>query len=119
VICFLGDDQARSLGIRVNAVRGALVILSVVIASVAVSLCGVIGFVGLVGPHIARLVIGSDHSFLFPLSVFTGGTLLVGADWVGRVVTPPVVIPVGITVSLIGAPVFIYLIFKQAKNAGA
>lgn len=112
-IAFAGDDAAKSLGVNVDLLRIGLIVLSVVLASVVVSTCGVIGFVGLVGPHIARLIIGAEHRFLVPFSVVTGGLLLLVADTVGRTVLAPAVIPVGIVVALIGAPVFINLILSK------
>ncbi|GAA2052650.1 iron ABC transporter permease [Streptomyces carpaticus] len=116
-IAFAGDDAAKSLGVNVTAVRVGLIVVSVVLAAVVVSFCGVIGFVGLVGPHIARLAIGADHRYLLPFSFLTGGLLLVIADTVGRTVLAPSVIPVGIVVAFIGAPVFINLILTRRGAA--
>ncbi len=112
-IAFAGDDAARSLGVNVTVVRVGLILVSVLLASVAVSLCGVIGFVGLVGPHIARLIIGANHQYLLPMSALSGGVLLVAADTIGRTVVAPSVVPVGIVVAMLGAPVFIYLIMTR------
>ncbi|MPV38264.1 iron chelate uptake ABC transporter family permease subunit [Georgenia subflava] len=115
-IAFAGDDAARSLGVNVTVVRVGLILVSVLLASVAVSLCGVIGFVGLVGPHIARLIIGANHQYLLPMSALAGGVLLVAADTVGRTVVAPSVVPVGIVVAMLGAPVFIYLIMTRRAS---
>ena len=115
-IAFAGDDAARSLGVNVNALRVGLIVVAVLLASVVVSFCGVIGFVGLVGPHIARLIIGSDHRFLLPFSLFAGGLLLLLADTIGRTILAPAVIPVGIVVAFIGAPMFIYLILARRRS---
>ena len=115
-IAFAGDDAAKSLGVNVTALRVGLIGLSVLLASVVVSFCGVIGFVGLVGPHIARLIIGSDHRFLLPFSVLSGGLLLLVADTVGRTILAPAVIPVGIVVAFIGAPIFINLILTRKSS---
>ncbi len=112
-IAFAGDDAAKSLGVNVDLLRVGLIVLSVLLASVVVSTCGVIGFVGLVGPHIARLIIGAEHRYLIPFSAITGGLLLLVADTVGRTVLAPSVIPVGIVVALVGAPVFINLILSR------
>ncbi|MFX4292789.1 FecCD family ABC transporter permease [Streptomyces bohaiensis] len=112
-IAFAGDDAAKSLGVNVTTVRVGLIIVSVVLAAVVVSFCGVIGFVGLVGPHIARLAIGADHRYLLPFSFLTGGLLLVVADTIGRTILAPSVIPVGIVVAFIGAPIFINLILTR------
>ena len=86
------------------------------ISSAIVSFTGVIGFVGLVAPHIARLLIGGDYRALIPLTALSGAILLIAADTVGRVAVSPVIIPVGIVVSFIGVPVFIYLIVKEQKE---
>ncbi|MBD8063287.1 iron ABC transporter permease [Actinomycetaceae bacterium Sa1BUA1] len=115
-IAFAGDDAARSLGVNVTVVRVGLILVSVLLASVAVSLCGVIGFVGLVGPHIARLIIGANHQYLLPMSALSGGVLLVAADTIGRTVVAPSVVPVGIVVAMLGAPVFIYLIMTRRAS---
>lgn len=115
-VAFAGDDAAKSLGVNVTALRVGLITLSVLLASVVVSFCGVIGFVGLVGPHIARLIIGSDHRYLLPFSVLTGGLLLLLADTVGRTILAPAVIPVGIVVAFIGAPIFINLILTRRSS---
>lgn len=112
-IAFAGDDAAKSLGVNVALLRPGLIVVAVLLASVVVSFCGVIGFVGLVGPHIARLVIGADHRVLLPFSLLTGGLLLLVADTVGRTILAPAVIPVGIVVAFIGAPVFINLILTR------
>jgi iron complex transport system permease protein len=117
-VAFAGDDAAKSLGVNVEALRIGLIVVSVVLASVVVSTCGVIGFVGLVGPHIARLIIGADHRFLVPFSAITGGLLLMFADTVGRTVLAPAVVPVGIVVAIIGAPLFINLILTRKGALG-
>lgn len=115
-IAFAGDDAARSLGVNVILVRAGMIGIGVLLASVVVSFCGVIGFVGLVGPHIARLIIGADHRYLVPFSVVTGAALLVAADTVGRLILAPIVVPVGIVIAIIGAPLFIYLILSRKGN---
>lgn len=115
-VAFAGDDAARSFGVNVGVLRVGLIALAVVLAAVVVSFCGIIGFVGLVGPHIARLVIGADHRHLLPFSALSGGLLLLVADAVGRTVIAPAVVPVGIVVAFIGGPMFVYLILTR-KNA--
>ncbi|MCH4160759.1 MAG: iron ABC transporter permease [Bifidobacterium sp.] len=114
-VAFTGDDGAKSLGINVDLVRTVFIVLSVALAAAVVSVCGIIGFVGLVGPHIARLVVGSDHRFLVPFAAVSGAALLLFADTVGRTLLSPSVIPVGIVVSIIGAPVFVNLIIMRRK----
>ncbi len=115
-IAFAGDDAARSFGVNVGPVRIGLIALAVTLAAVVVSFCGIIGFVGLVGPHIARLAIGADHRHLLPFAALSGGLLLLVADAVGRTVLAPAVVPVGIVVAFIGGPVFIYLILTRRNT---
>lgn len=116
-IAFAGDDAAKSLGVAVERVRLGLIGAAVVITAVTISFTGIIGFVGLVAPHIARLVIGSNHRFLLPFSIVTGGLLLVVADAVGRTVINPAVVPVGIVDALVGAPIFLYLILAKKRGS--
>lgn len=116
-VAFAGDDAAKSLGVNVQLLRTGLIGLAVLLAAVVVSLCGVIGFVGLVGPHIARLVIGSDHRYLIPFGGITGGALLLLADTIGRTIIAPTIIPVGIVVAIIGAPIFVRLILRRRSRS--
>ena len=115
-IAFAGDDAASSFGVNVGPVRVGLIALAVTLAAVVVSFCGIIGFVGLVGPHIARLAIGADHRHLLPFAALSGGLLLLVADAVGRTVIASAVVPVGIVVAFIGGPVFIYLILTRRNT---
>ncbi|MFV0285402.1 MAG: FecCD family ABC transporter permease [Demequina sp.] len=114
-IAFAGDDAAKTLGINVGRVRISVIGLAAVLTAVTIAFTGIIGFVGLVGPHIARLIIGPNHRFLIPFSAITGALLLVVADSVGRLLLAPAVIPVGIIDALVGAPIFIYLILTRRK----
>ncbi|NQX26578.1 iron ABC transporter permease [Microbacteriaceae bacterium VKM Ac-2854] len=116
-IAFAGDDAAKSLGVAVERVRLGLIAAAVVITAVTISFTGIIGFVGLVAPHIARLVIGSNHRFLLPFAIVTGALLLVVADAVGRTVINPAVVPVGIVDALVGAPIFLYLILAKKRSS--
>lgn len=115
-VAFAGDDAARSLGVNVSRLRLTCSLLAVVLAATVVSFTGVIGFVGLVGPHIARLVIGPDYRFLVPFSAVSGAALLLVADTAGRTVFSPSVIPVGIVVSFIGAPLFLNLVLARRRS---
>ena len=115
-IAFAGDDAARSFGVSVGPMRVGMIALAVTLAAVVVSFCGIIGFVGLVGPHIARLAIGADHRHLLPFAVISGGLLLLIADVVGRTIIAPAVVPVGIVVAFIGGPVFVYLILTRRNT---
>ncbi len=108
----LGEETARSLGVRTGSVRLAGVLAAALVTATSVALVGIIGFVGLVAPHITRRLIGGDHRFLVPVSALTGGALLLAADAVARTVMSPTVLPVGILTSFMGAPLFIYLIIR-------
>lgn len=115
-IAFAGDDAARSLGVPVSRLRLELIFVAVLITSVTISFTGIIGFVGLVGPHIARLIIGANHRYLLPFAALVGALVLVVSDAVGRVVLAPALVPVGIVDALIGAPVFLYLILARRRS---
>jgi iron complex transport system permease protein len=114
-IAFAGDDAAKSLGVPVGRVRLQLIAIAAVLTGATIAFTGIIGFVGLVGPHIARLIIGANHRFLIPFSAVVGALVLVIADTVGRMVLAPAVIPVAIIDALVGAPIFIYLILTRRK----
>jgi iron complex transport system permease protein len=112
-----GDDTATSLGFHVKRVRVITSLLAVLLTASIVSFTGVIGFVGLVAPHITRLIIGSDHRYLLPLSCCAGAVLLLLADTIGRTLFAPAVLPVGIVVSYLGVPLFVHLIILRRKYA--
>ena len=107
-----GDETAISLGIDPERVRLESMLLASFITAICVSFLGIIGFIGLVSPHIVRLVVGGDHRFLILLSAILGSLLLLTADTVGRTIIAPIVIPVGIVTSFMGAPIFIYLLVR-------
>jgi len=108
----VGDETAKSLGINVTRIRLIGMLISSLLTAVIVSFIGIIGFIGLVIPHIVRRFIGGNEAYLLPLSVIVGGLLLLTADTVARTVIAPVVLPVGILTSFMGAPLFIYLVIK-------
>ena len=110
------EDVPRALGIHVTAVRLITGILTVMLSALVISFVGVIGFVGIVAPHIARMIVGSDHRTLIPLSCICGGMLLVLSDTIGRTLFSPVVIPVGIVVAYVGVPIFVHLILSQKRG---
>ncbi len=111
------EEIPKALGVPVFRIRLIMGILSVFLTSVIVSLVGVIGFVGLVAPHIARMIIGSDNFMLIPFSCICGGVLLVVADTIGRTLFNPIIIPVGIVVAYIGVPIFVHLIINGKDGA--
>jgi iron complex transport system permease protein len=109
----LGDDHAKSLGLDVNTLRlVCLVIMSLMVASV-IAFAGVIGFVGLVAPHVVRIIIGGDNRFVMPASAAFGAALLMVSDIIARMLSDIEAIPVGVVISFIGAPLFLYLIIRQ------
>jgi iron complex transport system permease protein len=112
-----GDDTARSLGVAVGSLRLAALVLAALIASTTTAFMGIIGFAGLVAPHAARMVVGSDHRFLFPYAALGGALLLLVADLLARTVMAPVTLPVGILTSFAGAPLFLYLLAKRGGVA--
>ncbi len=112
----LGDEVAKALGTRVEIARGMLVVLAALLAASAVSVAGMLGFVGLVVPHMTRMLVGSDFEYLMPCSALLGAALLVAADTVARTVFSPVEVPVGIFMAFLGAPFFLYLLRKRGVN---
>ncbi len=109
----VGEATAASLGVRVEAVKLGLIVLSSLMTAAAVSVAGLIGFVGLVVPHAARFIVGSDHRALCPAVACGGGMLLVLADACARRVVAPSELPVGIITALVGAPFFLILLKRQ------
>ncbi|MDG2671359.1 iron ABC transporter permease, partial [Vibrio parahaemolyticus] len=109
----LGESEARHLGVPVQKLKRQLILLSAVGVGVTVSICGAIGFIGLVIPHLGRMLAGPDHRTLLPISALLGALLLTCADMIARVLLTPAELPVGIVTALIGTPFFIYLLFQQ------
>jgi iron complex transport system permease protein len=111
-----GEDTAKGLGVNTERERVVGMVLSSVLSAVIVSFFGIIAFIGLLGPHIARMIIGSDHRYLIPLSIILGAIVLVTADGVGQVILYPSVVPVGIITSMLGGPLFIYLLIRRYRK---
>lgn len=111
-----GDETARGLGVSVERTRLVGMVVASLVTAVIIAFVGIIGFVGLVCPHITRRLVGDDHRFLIPGSLITGGLLLLGADTVARLILAPQVLPVAILTSFLGAPVFIYLLIKGYRR---
>jgi iron complex transport system permease protein len=109
----LGDDMAAGLGVRVGQTRLLAAVGAVILAGAATAIAGPIGFVGLVVPHLCRLLVGTDHRWLLPFSAIAGAALLTLADVIGRIITRPEEIDVGIVTAFIGAPVFIWIVRRQ------
>ncbi|MCE0535848.1 iron ABC transporter permease [Kineosporia rhizophila] len=113
----LGDDVAAGLGERVAVARGLASLGAVMLCGAATAICGPISFVGLVVPHLCRLLVGPDHRWLLPFTALTGSCLLVAADVLGRIVARPSEIDVGIITAFVGAPFFIYIVRRQKVRA--
>lgn len=109
----LGDEDAHYLGLNVERAKFTLLFLSAMLVGCAVAMSGVIGFVGLVVPHLIRMTLGPDHRWLIPGSAIVGAALLLVADTIARVAVAPAEIPVGLLTGLIGGPYFLWLILRQ------
>jgi iron complex transport system permease protein len=112
----LGEEESRYLGIDPEAVKNSIIIAIALCVGVCVSVSGIIGFVGLVVPHLIRLSIGPDHRQLLPLSALLGAALLIIADTLSRTIVSPAEMPVGILTALIGGPYFLWLLMRQYKK---
>lgn len=110
----LGDQVAVNLGENVTRIRIMLSILAVFLAAISVAAIGMVGFVGLIVPHMARMLVGSDYKYMMPMSMALGAIVLLLADTGGRTLFAPLDIPAGILMSVIGAPYFLYLMRKRA-----
>ncbi|MEZ4357827.1 MAG: iron ABC transporter permease [Eubacteriales bacterium] len=113
-----GADTAKSLGVNTRAVMLISMAISSLTAAVAVSFVGIISFVGLVAPHIMRRLVGNDYRYLIPCSAIAGSLLLILADTFGRLIIAPVILPIGAITSFLGAPMFLYLLFRGFKTNG-
>lgn len=116
-ILALGDEAAHGLGLHVRAVRLGMLAVAAVLAGAAVSFAGLLGFVGLVIPHLMRFFVGHDNRWVVPVSALAGAAFVVGCDGLARVLFAPYELPVGILMAFIGGPFFIYLILKN-KGGG-
>lgn len=116
-ILMLGDEMANTLGLRTEQFRLFLIAVSSLLAGTSIAVAGMISFVGLIVPHISRLLIGSDYKYLFPTSILLGYSFVVICDTVGRVILPVGNLSVSVVLSFIGAPFFLYLLRKKDKNA--
>ena len=112
-----GDEFAISTGVEPVRTRRNILIISALMTSIVISFTGLIGFVGLAAPHMSRLLIGNDYRKLIPCSAVFGAFLVVFADTVGRTLFAPIVIPVGIMLSIIGGPFFMYLLLHNRGHA--
>lgn len=111
-----GDDTAKSLGVDADKIRRLILLIVALISAAVVSFTGMIGFVGLVAPHIVRIFVGPDNRFLLPASAAFGALLLVFADLVGRVIIAPAELQVGVVTAFMGGPLFLWLIIRKQNN---
>lgn len=114
-LLLLGEESAGALGTNVGRLQKLLVIVASLMAGVTVSVSGCIGFVGLIVPHFTRLLVGSDHKKVLPVSALLGGILVVWVDVAGRMVIAPEELPAGILTAVIGGPIFIWLLKKNKR----
>lgn len=114
----LGEEDAHYLGVDVRRVQCILLLCSALLVAAAVAVCGVIGFIGLVIPHLMRMWLGSDHRAVIPGSVLAGACILLSADTLARTAVSPAEMPVGLLTSILGAPWFLWLIFRQRGPHG-
>lgn len=114
----LGERQAAHLGVHVERLKITVLLVSTLLTAAAVSMAGVIGFVGLVIPHVIRLIAGPDYRYIVPLSAIGGGIFMVWADTLARSVLAPTEIPLGVVTAFVGAPFFGYLLYRSKKQRG-
>ncbi|QNH54370.1 iron ABC transporter permease [Selenomonas timonae] len=117
-LMLLGDDTAITLGVDLHRYRQAYLLVSALLVGFAVYAAGMIGFVGLIVPHVSRMLVGADHRRLLPIAALSGAIFLVWADVLCRVIIPQTELPIGILISMIGAPCFIYLMVKRTYGFG-
>ena len=111
-----GDEVAKGLGVNTERFRTLSLLITAFLSAILVSRYGVIAFIGLIGPHIARMVIGSDHRYLIPMSMVMGGCILLIANCIAANIVRPMVLPVGLLTSLLGGPMFIYLLARRYRK---
>lgn len=114
----LGEEEALHLGVNIEKTKRILFVLASLLTGVAVSVSGIIGFVGLVVPHFMRLFVGSDHRILLPTSFLLGGSFLVLADTLARVIVAPIELPVGVITGVVGGIIFVYFLSRRSLELG-
>ena len=114
-LVLLGENQASQMGLNVKRFNAIILTLSSIMTAFCVAFCGIIGFVGLVIPHLCRMLFGGDHRLVLPASIALGGVLMMAADLAARMIVPGTELPVGAITTLIGVPVFAYLLFIRGK----
>ena len=114
----LEDKTARALGVRVDRDRFIVALIAIILASVTTAVAGVIGFLGLIVPHIGRVLVGGDHKYLLPFNMVLGSLILLFSDTVGRIAAYPYEIPAAVIMSVFGGPFFIALLKLGGENYG-
>lgn len=114
-LVLLGENQARQMGLNVKRFNAIILTVASILTAFCVAFCGIIGFVGLVIPHLCRMIFGGDHRLVLPASIALGGALMMAADLAARMIVPGTELPVGAITTLIGVPVFAYLLFVRGK----
>lgn len=117
-LILLGEETALNLGLEVEMFKKIILVSASLITAAAVSVCGIIGFVGLIIPHVMRIVVGPDHRILLPSSCLVGATFLIWVDTLARTIIEPTELPVGIITALLGVPFFLYLLRKRKRITG-
>jgi iron complex transport system permease protein len=112
-LLLLGEEQAENLGLNSQKSKKIILLLSSIVTATAVSVCGIIGFIGLITPHMMRIIVGPSHRTLLPITIVSGAIFLLWMDTIARVINPPSEIPVGILTAIFGAPFFIYLLINR------
>jgi iron complex transport system permease protein len=116
-LMLLGEDEARNSGVNAERLKKFIIFFVSLAIGASVAFCGIIGFIGLVVPHIARLIVGSNHKFYLPLSAILGAFVLLWADSIARIIIAPAELPIGIITALLGAPFFLWLLIKNRQNS--
>ncbi len=118
-LMLLGEDEARNSGVNAEKLKKYIILFVSLAIGASVAFCGIIGFIGLVVPHIARLLVGSNHKFYLPLSAILGAFVLLWADSIARIIIAPAELPIGIITALLGAPFFLWLLIKNRQDSMA
>ncbi len=115
-LILLGEDNARQMGLEVRNFNRVMLILASLLTAVCVAFVGIIGFVGLVVPHLCRMILGGDHRLVFPASIVVGATLMMCADFLARMIIPGIELPVGAITTIVGVPVFAYMLIRRGRS---
>ncbi|WP_198304324.1 FecCD family ABC transporter permease [Arcobacter vandammei] len=114
-LMLLGEDEAKNSGVNAERLKKLIILFVSLAIGISVAFCGIIGFIGLVVPHIARMLVGSNHKYYIPLSAILGAFILLWADSLARTIVSPAELPIGIITALLGAPFFLYLLIRNRQ----